>query len=218
MFGIRAQASDFRKLGRWSYYIVEGKNHLKTLFLTCYCPVRSSNPGSAYSQQLVYMNSHRDLFPNEFQCPRQLFGYDLGNLIQEFYDEGTQLCIMGDFNSDYDSVLQWMDQYDLTDAIAARHGPCPVTYNRSNNHPLDMIFLSPHLSSHNNGFLRFGYLAGDHRGIWLDIPTFLILGHNPPQSTHPDTRRLKLKDPRIVARYLEYLMFHYEDEDVFQST
>ena len=81
VFGICNQGSDNRKLGRWSYIIIEGKNSLKTAFITCYCPVKGSNPGSAYTQQLVYMNLNRHLIPDGITCPRQLFGHDLQSLI-----------------------------------------------------------------------------------------------------------------------------------------
>ena len=128
--------------------------------------------------------------------------------------EDYQICLTGNFNSDYLSLVPWMSPLDLTDAIANKHGSCPVTYNRR-EFPLDVVFLSSHLCSHTNVFLSFGTLQGNHRGIWVDVPTFLILGHNPPQPTHPDTRRLKLRDPQVVAQYLDYLMFHCTNEGLF---
>ena len=59
VFRICNQGQDERKLGRWSFISFNGKNNLKTTVLTCYCPVRSPNPGSAYSQQLTYIAKNR---------------------------------------------------------------------------------------------------------------------------------------------------------------
>ena len=112
---------------------------------------------------------------------------------------------MGDFNTHYDNLCTWMKEYGLVDTIASQHGPCPVTYNRSNSQPLDIIFASPNISPTLSGYLSFGRLAGDHRGIWIDVPKILLYGYNPPQPTHPTARRLKLSDPRVVKRYLSFL-------------
>jgi len=55
------------------------------------------------------------------------------------------------------------------------------------------------------GFLAFGKLLGDHRGLWIDVPKVLLLGCNIPPLLHPTARRLQLHDPCIVNRYLSIL-------------
>ena len=55
------------------------------------------------------------------------------------------------------------------------------------------------------GRLSFERLIGDHRGLWMDIPNKLIYGINPPPLTHPNARKLKMKDPRRVKRYNDRL-------------
>ena len=57
----------------------------------------------------------------------------------------------------------------------------------------------------NGGCLSFGTLISDHRGIWFDIPNATLFGFNPQQITHPEARRLKMVDPRVVKRYNEFL-------------
>ena len=57
------QGADNRKLGRWSFITIDGKNRVKTTFVTAYCPVISNSPGSCYSQQLLYMAEHLDEVP-----------------------------------------------------------------------------------------------------------------------------------------------------------
>ena len=55
----------------------------------------------------------------------------------------------------------------------------------------------------------------DHRGVWVDIAKLLLYGYTPPQPHFFNTRRLKLDDPRVVARYLTYLHSSMQDHDLF---
>ena len=75
-FRISDQGEDSRNLGRWSYITLTGKNNATTTIFTCYCPCRSPGTGSAFVQQMLYMAIHKETLP-DFDCPRQLFGYDL---------------------------------------------------------------------------------------------------------------------------------------------
>lgn len=204
VFRISSQGSDERNLGRWSYIILTGKNNIKTILITCYCPVKSSSPGSAYAQQLTYITRNKDKIPNNIDCPRQLFGHDLRSLIESKQDS-HQILLCGDFNSGYDDLTDYMLELGLQDVIAKQHGRGPITYQRSADSPIDRIFGSVSLKARHSGFLSFGRLSGDHRGIWIEIPKILLYGYNPPQPVHVDARRLKLSDPRVVVKYLEYL-------------
>ena len=64
VFRISDQGEDERKLGRWGFITITGKNDIKTTIFTCYCPCRGKSPGSAYSQQLVYMAEHATDIPD----------------------------------------------------------------------------------------------------------------------------------------------------------
>ena len=64
-----------------------------------------------------------------------------------------------------------------------------------------MYFGTPPIFIHNGGCLYFGRLLSDHQGKWVDIPTELLLGFNSPPLTHPDARRLKIDNPRVVVKY-----------------
>ena len=88
VFKICQQGQDERKLGCWSLFTIQGKHYLKTTFITCYCPVRGNDPGSAYAQQLTYIANNRTSIPDSIECPRQLFGYDLKTLMDSLTAEG----------------------------------------------------------------------------------------------------------------------------------
>ena len=106
-FRISAQGEDSRKMGRWSFTTVTGKNNVTTTIFTCYCPCRSSSIGSAYVQQLLYMATHKDNLP-DIDCPRQLFGYDLKIELESKQELGHNILVLGDFNSQYDTLCTWM--------------------------------------------------------------------------------------------------------------
>ena len=199
VFPISDQGQDHRNLGRWGFITFNGKNDLKTSIFTCYCPTRNTLPGSVFSQHLTYMAEHKDELPHT-SCPRQLFGIDLKNVITEHITLGYQIIVMGDFNSEYDTLQRWMLQLGLHDIIAQQHGPGPKTYERSKDSPIDCIFGTPQISMALGGFLTFHKLLGDHRGLWVDIPKHIIYGYNPPHPTLFQARRLKASDPRVVKK------------------
>ena len=210
------QGYDSRRLGRWSFISITGKNGFITTFITCYCPVISTSPGSAYSQHLVYMAENEGEIPSSIKCPRQLFGQDLREFINEKITHGHQLVISGDFNSGYNELKNWFLDEGLKDIMAERHGKSPITYQRSASDPIDCIFASPSMFLNKGGCLGFNRLISDHRGLWIDIPNELIYGYNPPPVQHPNARRLKIKDPRVVDKYLNMLHKECTDNKLYE--
>ena len=103
----------------------------------------------------------------------------------------------------------------LTDMIADRHGPGPKTYNRSKDMPIDCFFGSACFNINKGGYLPFGRLQSNHRGLWLDLSTHPFFDHLPPPIHHPDARRLKMDDPRVVAKYIKLLTALFHDHDLF---
>jgi len=98
---------------------------------------------------------------------------------------------MEDFNSEYAVLREWMLDLGLLEIIGNKHGyeAAPKTHTRSKDSPIDCIFASAQISwCAIGGFLAFGKLDGDHRGIWADIPKMLLLGCNIPPHTHPSAR------------------------------
>ena len=218
VFRISDQGCDERKLGRWSHMTITGKNDLRTTIITGYTPCSNSqHSGSAYSQQLVYMASHPDEFPDDITCPRELFGHDLKRLVESRQIAGHQIILQGDFNAEYDLLEEWMLDLGLVDLIKKKHKwKGPRTCTKSKDSPIDAIFGSPIFETRFCGFLAFGRLLSDHRGLWIDIPKILLYGYNPPFIVSPLARRLKLDDPRVVEKYLTYLHSSMKDHNLFQ--
>ena len=80
-------------------------------------------------------------------------------------DEGNRIILVGDFNSGYQLLCDWMSLFGLMNPIANQHGPYLMPHNRSRKDSLDVIFTSPHLKTIKSRYLSFGRLTGDHRGI-----------------------------------------------------
>ena len=126
------------------------------------------------------------------------------------------MIVQGNFNSEYSEPKKWMLDLSLKDLIRTRHGACLKTCNRSKNAPLDCIFGSTGMVISKGGFLSLGCLKGDHRGVWVDVPTELIFGYNPSPIVHHSARRLKNNDPRVVDRDYAYLKDAFINHDLFQ--
>ena len=148
-------------------------------------------------------------------CPRQLFGKDLPSELKGKLNSGHNLLVQGDFNLNYDDLHTWMLGLGLENVIAKKHGKGPTSYNRSNEDTIDHIFGTPNFNIPSGGFLAYGRLLSDHRGLWVDIPNHMLYGYNPPQLVFHFARRLKLNDPRVAAKYLTYLHSAMMEHDVF---
>lgn len=125
---------------------------------------------------------------------------------------------MGDFDSEYADLEEWMIDLGLINLLKEKYGSeGPYTCSKSKDSPIDCIFGSPHLLCQRGGILSFGQLDSDHRGIYLDLlRRQLLYGFNPPAIVHPNAHRLKTNDPRIVNKYLSHLTTSMHADNLFQ--
>ena len=205
IFHAQDKGMDHRGWGRWNWVELQGKNNMTTTIISAYCPCISDSPNSVWSQHLYGMND-MDLEDPDTN-PRQLFWSDLSKLLKDKQKDGKAIILMGDFNSDFSDLQEWMLTNGLVESICEMHGyeEALITHTRSFKHPLDGIFCSPKLKGVQGGYLSFEALGGDHRGLWIDIPKILIYGHNPQSVPLAAARRLKIEDPRVVTKYNEEL-------------
>ena len=181
-------------VGRWSWIVVSGKQNCVTRFVTVYAPQKSGTGlNTVYEQQLSYFNHN----------PIQQFWNDLARAISSWQSSGEQLILMGDWNEEItgENLTLWMRTFGLTEAITSLHGQTPPpTYHRG-SHAIDGIYVSPSIQVSRAGYLGFGDIPGDHRGIWIDVEQRSILGYKMADIPIAKARRLKLNDPRVVQRY-----------------
>jgi Exonuclease III len=164
---------DHRQLGRWTSILFRGKNQHLCRIICAYCPCKSTGPTSTYALQVVGLAQDTIV-----DCPRKQFWTDLKAYIGTCQEQNENVIIMGDWNSSYPEVVQWMNQFDLVDIIQTRHSHTrpPPTCKRSTTYPLDAIFAPSTFRCWRGGYLAYEKLESDHRGIWWDIPIEFILG------------------------------------------
>ena len=201
---------DYSGLGRWSYIRFKGKRSNVSRVITAYCPCRSKTGiHTVYSQQLRVLK--RD--------PIQAFWDDLERQVKEWQLAGETILLSGDWNVDSQdrAFCAWKKRLGLIDPIETRHGTdSPGTFNKGNRR-LDSFLVSAYLQYDKCGFLPFGMLSGDHRGIYLDVKMNSFIGYRAPPVPSHKARRLQLQDPRILARYQEVLDSILEKEQIYRQ-
>ena len=195
-------------LGRWSWIMVSGKQQCVTRFVTVYAPQKGGRGlNTVYEQQLAHLKTN----------PIRAFWSDLARSIALWQSKGEQLIIMGDWNEDIvgDNLTVWMRTFGLQEAITSMHGKQPPpTYHRG-THTIDGIFISPSIQVARAGYLGFGEIPGDHRGLWIDVHQKSILGYKMADIPTARARRLKLDDPRVVKKYQEVLHSYLHSRRVY---
>ena len=93
--------TDWRGLGRWSWYLLEGTHRHRTHIIPCYNVERSKPEGlqTVYQQHLRYME-HKDIWDIE---PRDLFRLDLLAQLKTWVSQGDRIILTMDAN---DHVLR----------------------------------------------------------------------------------------------------------------
>ena len=195
---------DKRKLGRWSWYRIRGKNNKTVRVVSIYVPHTNKTQGKSnvYSQHqdaLLTMGITKD--------PIEIFWGDMWEEVDKWIDEGDQIVLAGDWNTDVREA-DFRDKFlerGLVPAIIGTHGEDgPETYDRGNN-PIDEIFISANIEIAACGYLAHGETLGDHRILWIDIKKHSALGTIFPNFPLSQARRLKNQDPRITKRYNDFL-------------
>ena len=179
---IKGTGHDPTKLGRFSYINLQGRNNCSTVVISAYCPYLSSGPYSVYAQHLNYMNIHN---PTDNLDVRAFFWNDLETSVRQRIDDGDQIILTGDFNSEFKEVREWMLELGFVEGICEKHGydAAPTRINGQKILQLmEYLLALTHLRASAAGYLSFGKLMGDHRGLWMDLPVELLIGYNPPSS------------------------------------
>ena len=193
-----ASGTDRFGLGRWAWTRYQGRNGVSLRVVVAYRPVRNKRGVmSVWNQQKLYWEKH-----NDDTDPIVKFTEDLAAEVTQWIEQGDQIVLGLDVNEDVrKGVFQKaMVNAGLVGLIIKQHGgEGPPTY-ADGSVPIDEFFVTPSLDS-----MRCGYfpLEFDHRSLWMDIPYCLAFGSELPPIVHPQARRLKTGDPRIVKAYVD---------------
>jgi hypothetical protein len=206
---------DHRKLGRWTWTSYQGKNGIKMKIISVYVPNKAQQYGirKTFSQQQQVLLS-QGIKTN----PISIFWEDFWKMIDKCIDDGDQLIIGGDWNTDVrnNEFLQDFKERKLIPSIIQRHGrEGPETYQRGSV-PIDEIFISKNIGVEKCGYLPHGTNCSDHRAIWIDINKISVLGSKLPDIPYYQARRLKCQDPRVVKKYLQELDKHMRKYNAYE--
>jgi len=199
-------------LGRWAWTLYRGKHNMTLRVICAYRPCTPSTAGSQTTfvqQQRVFDAQGSD------RNPRQAILDDLGLSIQQWQEEGDQIVLLMDCNSDVMGtiVADWINQLELSEAITSKHNLDDgiATYQRGSK-IIDGIFTSRSIEITQCGYLPFCFFPSDHRGLWIDINYHKTFGFITNTAVQPNARRLKTNDPHVVSKwqqvYCSYLQKH----------
>jgi hypothetical protein len=195
---------DHRRLGRWTWTLVRGKNDRRTRIISVYVPCLAQKFGC----RKVYCQQQKALLKSGLKSSvLETFWEDLWEKVDNWREQGDQIIIGGDWNTDVrdEKILEQFRKRSLVPAITTKHGSQgPGTYSGGNN-PIDEIFCSSSIDVKAAGYFAHGTATGDHRPLWIDITKSSTLGTNMSKLPAFNARRLKCQDPRVVARYNKVL-------------
>jgi hypothetical protein len=111
---------------------------------------------------------------------------DLSRLIRKWTEAGEIVVLLADWNVDVRVEKSWEYMADLgmREVITEFHGDAgPRTYNRGSK-AIDGIFMTQDLYILQGGYLPFDMgIGSDHRCLWLDIRTRVLMGQELEQSS-----------------------------------
>ena len=129
--------------------------------------------------------------------------------IEKWSRRGESVIIMRDFNEDISkiSVTDWCEDLFLRDLLTDKVGGenTPRTYQQGYL-PINVIMCSKNGKVNKEACFPFENGAGDHRLLIVDIDMVLVFGVAGVVIGKCNARRLKLNDPRIIAKYSS--LFH----------
>ena len=217
---IKATGADLTGLGRWSWILFEGKSRHLTRIISAYVPCKSSDK----RHQTVYNQHKRYFWKRGIQrCPRKLMHIHLVHQIKTWQESGENIVLMVDANENLEVMgpLQTMLKYEcqLIDPIRQRYAkknqPLPAT-SLTGSKPIDSIFVSTSFQNIiRGGWIRVEDSIGDHRAIFIDLPTQVLLGENPFHIHRSTARRLVCDQPKVVQKYNELLNRQLENQHTF---
>jgi hypothetical protein len=161
-------------LGRCCWMQCVGKNSKSTRIISVYAPHQPTGPESVGSQHRMYFNSvGRDASPVD------AFWTDLSRLIRKWTEAGESVVLLANWNVNArgKKTRKYTTDLGMREVITEFHGDAgPRTYNRGSK-PIDRIFMTQDLYIVQGGYMPFGMgIGSDHRCLWLDLQTRVLIG------------------------------------------
>ena len=195
------QGGDHRKLGRWRWVVLKGKQHTKTCVIGTY---RSPEGWMTNLNQLAALRDSQTETDKLLE-PSKVWFSDLEKLVRSKQNEGCNIVVAGDFNEDLKNkksgVVKLMEKLNLHEAIMDKYkGDAPPTFHLGTQ-TIDGIYVSHNLKINQGGYIDEKYCPGDHHWLWIDIPINLALGENKEKLSKKILRKVNSKVPSIKNNF-----------------
>jgi len=194
-------ANDFRRLGRWTSFLLQSVQGHRTRVVQAYAvrPQRSEQVGSVYQQHLRYLQN------NGFNGvhPRDLFESDLLWQLQIWLTLGDRVILMMDCNSQVltGRLGRALFQLGLREITKDFVGElCPNTHISGSEH-IDGVWATADITVTAVKWLTYEESPGDHRACVFDFTTHSAIGTTERRIVRPQCRRLISTNPGAVAAY-----------------
>ncbi len=218
---VKAKGRDLSLLGRWSWMTIQGKEGHTTVVISAYRPVKNVEYiGSVYQQHTRSLIKRNDM-----REPLKAFDEDLHQQIKKWIDQGYHIILGMDANTKLDGTSDiekrlfelGLENIFLKEATP-KFGSQPATCNKSEHQlPIDGVWASPTIVPDKLGFHAFDdAIPSDHRCLWVDISFSILFGHRSPPLQKGFTRRLSVKDPRVVHKYIKKVRERFKAGKLFE--
>lgn len=203
-------------LGRWVCCTYGGKRNMNVSVIVAYRPCKSHGLNTAYSQHQRYLQ-----IMNRDRCPREVILEDLSTVILQKHEQNHQVILMMDLNEDVQNanIRTWCASVGLRNGITdSQNERQPATFHRGVL-PIDGIFVSHSVQVSKGGFLPFGFIPSDHRGLWIEVSMDSAFGFSTPKLVYPSARALNTSLPKVrkewTKLYTEFIQRHKLNEKLF---
>lgn len=195
-------ARDFRKLGRWTSFVLQSVQNHRTRIVQAYAvgPVRSQQWGSVYQQHVRYMQFNG----LGAVTPRELFESDLLWQLQVWRALGDRIILIMDANC---HVLTGKLCRDLYKVLGMREitkdhlGSLCDNTHPSGSQQIDGVWATSDITITAVKWLSYSESPGDHRSCIFDFTTLSAIGSHERSIVLPGCRRLISTHPTAFPAY-----------------
>ena len=212
------RGKDEKRLGRWAWVTIKGKQEKITTVVTAY---RAVNTQVTAQNQLGHIRQR-----NVSIQPEEYWENDLASLIAEKKEAG-QVIVIDDFNCDLNEkgskVNRFFEQQGMREVLIEKYGKGPPTYNFGKN-TIDGIYATEGITIRQGGYGGADEAPGDHLCPWVDISENELIGSARDDRPPPILRKTTSRIPsvrksfnKIVNDEVEKHRLHEKTEELIKA-
>lgn len=219
-YRVHNRGEDESGLGRWSWLEFRGRDNHLTRVYTAYRPggppsSRRRSYTTVYEQQIAYLKQNKiDMQPRDYFDASIM--EELSKILQT-----TNVILLIDVNQDVirGHFTRKMKELGLSNVFETKSSdtfPIPPTHHRGSK-PISAIYVNGALDCTRCGILpKCVGIHGDHRNMFADFTTHSFLGSCMYDVISQPMKRLQLKDPRTVNKFVTIVRKHLHSTSSFQ--